>query len=80
MRKWIIHPSYKASSTDNDFAIIKLASHVTFTERVFPVCLPSASTNYDNKVVTVTGWGDRQQTTILQKVFDQMSNYDNIKM
>ena len=70
--KWINHPSYSASAFDNDFAIIKLASPVSFSDRVSPICLPSTSTNYDNKVATVTGWGTLSsggsQPNILQKV------------
>jgi len=70
--QWINHPSYSASAFDNDFAIIKLASPVTFSDRVSPICLPSASTEYDSKVATVTGWGTLasggSQPNILQKV------------
>ena len=72
LSRWINHPSYNAKSYDNDFAIIKLASPVSFSDRVSPICLPSASTNYDNKVATVTGWGTLSsggsQPNILQKV------------
>ena len=70
--QWISHPSYSASTVDNDFAIIKLASPITFSDRVSPICLPSTSTNYDSKVATVTGWGTLSsggsQPNILQKV------------
>jgi len=70
--RWINHPSYNAKSYDNDFAIIKLASPITFSDRVSPICLPSTSTNYDSKVATVTGWGTLSsggsQPSILQKV------------
>ena len=70
--QFIDHPDYDASTFDNDFAIIKLASPVTFSERVSPICLPFTSTNYDNKVATVTGWGDFEyqgiEADILQKV------------
>ena len=67
------HPNYRNDgSRDFDFAIIKLASPVTFSDRVSPICLPSASTNYDNKVATVTGWGNLEfnggNSDILQKV------------
>ena len=72
-KEWIIHPHYKnKTGNDNDFAIIKLASPVSFSDRVSPICLPSTSTNYDNKVATVTGWGTLSsggsQPNILQKV------------
>ena len=72
LSRWINHPDYNAKTVDNDFAIIKLASPVSFSDRVSPICLPSASTNYDNKVATVTGWGTLSsggsQPSILQKV------------
>ena len=72
-KEWIIHPSYNSGTNlNNDFAIIKLASPVSFSDRVSPICLPSASTNYDNKVATVTGWGTLSSggnlPNILQKV------------
>ena len=72
---WISHPGYSSSSNDYDFAIIKLSTPVTFNDRVIPVCLPSASTNYDSKVATVTGWGTLSsggsQPSVLQKVILQ---------
>ena len=57
-KEWISHPNYTRAkgNPDNDFAIIKLASPVNFNDQVSPICLPS-STNYDNVVATVTGWG-----------------------
>ena len=72
-KEWIIHPSYKNQTrSDNDFAIIKLASPVKFRLGVSPICLPSGSGNYDNKNATVSGWGtlstEGKQPTILQKV------------
>lgn len=70
--QFINHPNYIANTLDNDFAIIKLESPVSFSDRVSPICLPSTSTNYDNKVATVTGWGTLSsggsQPNILQKV------------
>ena len=30
---------------------------MTFSDSVAPICLPSATTNYDNKLATVAGWG-----------------------
>ena len=79
LSRWINHPSYgSATPIDNDFAIIKLDSPVSFSERVTPVCLPSASTNYDSNVATVTGWGTLSsggsQPDILQKVVLTLSS------
>ena len=60
------------AALDYDFAIIKLATPVTFSDRVRPVCLPSLLTNYDNKLATVSGWGRTSTggpvSDILQKV------------
>ena len=79
LSRWINHPSYSANTQDNDFAIIKLGSPVVFSEGVSPVCLPSASTNFDSNVATVTGWGTLSsggsQPNILQKVQLTFTNY-----
>jgi len=40
-----------------DFAIVKLATHVSFSSTVNPICLPSDSANYDSVAATLTGWG-----------------------
>ena len=53
-----MHPDWvAASSFANNFAIIKLASPVTFSNRIAPICLPSADTDYNDRISTVAGWG-----------------------
>lgn len=53
------HPGYnKGVSTDNDFAIMTLASPVTFTNTISPVCLPSVDNKYEGRTATTTGWGE----------------------
>ena len=70
----IIHPDYNPDERENDFGILKLATPVTFSDSVSPICLPSATTNYDNNMATVAGWGitewvaGAQNSDILQKV------------
>ena len=70
--QWTNHPSYSSANFDNDFAIIKLSTPLTFSFGIKPICLPSSSTNYDSKMATVTGWGtlrsQGEQPNILQKV------------
>ena len=71
--QWINHPDYgRANPYDNDFAIIKLATPVSFSDYVVPACLPSASSNYDDVAAKVTGWGTLSsggsQPCVLQKV------------
>ena len=54
----IMHPEYRESNNNNDFAILRLSSPVTFTTEVAPACLPAdVKQTYKNKVATVTGWG-----------------------
>merc|ERR1711963_151326 len=37
----IMHPEYKKANNNNDFAILRLSSPVTFTTEVAPACLPA---------------------------------------
>jgi len=55
--QWISHPSYNSRNSDNDFAIVRLSQHVSFSNTVMPACMPDTSKNYDNVPATVTGWG-----------------------
>ena len=45
-----LHPHYRGE--DNDFAILRLCSPVSFSRDVSTVCLPSSSSNYDNVKVS----------------------------
>ena len=59
---------YSACNLDNVFAIIKPASPVSFSVRVSPICLPSAS-----KVTTVClQKGDNADLFIFQFYFHEM--------
>ena len=79
--QWINHPDYGSGHAyDNDFAIIKLASPVSFSDYVVPACLPSTSANYDNVAAKATGWGKLssggEQPCVLQMVGEcPASNY-----
>ncbi|KAF3699722.1 Transmembrane protease serine 9 [Channa argus] len=55
----IINPNYNYSTKDNDICLLKLASPVTFTNYIQPVCLAaSGSTFYNGTDSWVTGWGN----------------------
>ncbi|XP_053095402.1 complement component 1, r subcomponent [Pangasianodon hypophthalmus] len=43
-----IHPQYKSPDFNNDIALIKLASSITFNARVMPVCLPEQDSKLEN--------------------------------
>ena len=69
----INHPDYNSQTTDNDYAILRLANPVTFTNEVSPACLPAdLSATFAGVLATVTGWGTLSsggnQPTSLQEV------------
>ena len=67
------HPDYNSDTLDNDYAILRLANPVTFTNEVSPACLPADLSNtFAGVLATVTGWGTLSsggsQPTVLQEV------------
>eukprot|EP00079_Xenopus_tropicalis_P030309 XP_012826171.2 PREDICTED: serine protease 27-like [Xenopus tropicalis] len=53
-----IHPTFKGIGNSGDIALIKLASPVTFTDLIMPVCIPTPEVVFPNGInCTVTGWG-----------------------
>ena len=57
----ITHPQYKKNTMENDLAIIKLSSSLSFNTAIQPVCLPSAPVS-GGETCTVIGWGDTMDT------------------
>ncbi|XP_064100978.1 venom serine protease 34-like [Macrobrachium nipponense] len=55
----MVHSGYNRNTQDNDIALIKLTSPITFPadNKIAPVCLPPAGNLYDSVTATVTGWG-----------------------
>ncbi|XP_030630912.1 uncharacterized protein LOC115812568 [Chanos chanos] len=54
----VVHPSYDSDSLDNDIALLKLSSPVTFTDYIGPVCLAASGSTFPNGTDSwVTGWG-----------------------
>ena len=72
------HPYFNIIEKQFDISILTLASSLTFTSAVAPICLPSSTANgntyseYSNNVATVTGWGltatGGQASSTLQEV------------
>ncbi|XP_030649808.1 transmembrane protease serine 9-like [Chanos chanos] len=55
----ISHPNYNSVTSNNDIALLRLSSSVTFTNYIRPVCLAAAgSTFYKGTDSWVTGWGN----------------------
>ena len=48
------HPDYNSDTLDNDFAILRLANPVNFTNEVSPACLPAdVSATYAGVLATM---------------------------
>ncbi|XP_058636259.1 serine protease svh-1-like [Onychostoma macrolepis] len=57
----IVHPSYNSQSSDNDIALLRLSSAVTFNDYIRPVCLAAQSSVFPSGTSSwITGWGDVQ--------------------
>ncbi len=58
---FINHPKYNNPKHDNDVALLKLSSSVTFTNYIRPVCLAAAGSKLAAGTNSwVTGWGTLQ--------------------
>ena len=71
----MIHPDYDPKSYDNDFAIVKLAAPIQFTEYVGTICLPSVERNFDNVTAKVSGWGHMYDGVLLSDVLQQVKKF-----
>ncbi len=55
----ISHPDYNPTTINNDIALLKLSSSVTFTQFILPVCLAATDSAFFNGTDSwVTGWGN----------------------
>lgn len=54
----IVHPNYNNTRYNNDLALMKLTSPLTFTLYISPICLASSSSQFFNSTSCwATGWG-----------------------
>ncbi|XP_064596446.1 transmembrane protease serine 3-like [Liolophura sinensis] len=55
--KVIRHEHYNPTQIQNDVALVKLTSPVTYTKYISPACLPERNEKFEGLYCTVTGWG-----------------------
>lgn len=66
IKKVIQHPGWSDETLQNDIAIVKLSSNVTYSEKVLPACLPTDYVDKDlvsllsTQDPVVVGWGATQ--------------------
>uniref|UniRef100_A0A673CVN4 Peptidase S1 domain-containing protein n=1 Tax=Sphaeramia orbicularis TaxID=375764 RepID=A0A673CVN4_9TELE len=54
----ILHPNYDSNTNNNDIALLRLSSPVTFTDYIRPVCLAASDSVFNSGTDSwVTGWG-----------------------
>jgi len=59
----IPHENYVSKTMENDIALLKLATPLTWTDKIRPVCLPDSdlsSTGSRGKTCVISGWGKLQ--------------------
>ena len=64
---WSNSYPYDATTSDNDFVILKLSSSLVFNENVQPACLPNYSSyapEISGQTCYVSGWGALQSGTM----------------
>ncbi|KAL2098743.1 hypothetical protein ACEWY4_005223 [Coilia grayii] len=55
----ILHPEYSSFVGDNDIALLKMSTPVTFSDYIRPVCLADSNSVFNNGTESwVTGWGN----------------------
>ncbi|XP_025908828.1 transmembrane protease serine 2 [Nothoprocta perdicaria] len=58
VQKVISHPDYDADSKDNDVALMKLETPLTFNDNIRAVCLPNPGMMFEpNEECWISGWG-----------------------
>lgn len=66
MEKIVPHPKYNSQTADNDIALLRLKSPVTFSTYIVPACLPSQDLaervlHANGTMTVVTGWGAERE-------------------
>ena len=65
-----VHPSYSSAEENNDIALIKLSSPVSFSSSIAPISINRTAVSH-NTPGLVTGWGQTGVTNDLQVVVGQ---------
>uniref|UniRef100_W5LV78 Peptidase S1 domain-containing protein n=1 Tax=Lepisosteus oculatus TaxID=7918 RepID=W5LV78_LEPOC len=59
LQQIIVHPDYDSSTNNNDIALLRLSSSVSFNNYIQPICLADRSSSFfTGTSCWVTGWGD----------------------
>jgi secreted trypsin-like serine protease len=53
----VVHPDYNTRTMQNDISLVRVASPITFSEDLQPVCAPDADNLYTYAKSVCSGWG-----------------------
>uniref|UniRef100_A0A8C4VGJ3 Peptidase S1 domain-containing protein n=1 Tax=Gopherus evgoodei TaxID=1825980 RepID=A0A8C4VGJ3_9SAUR len=69
VQKIISHPNYDSDSKNNDVALMKLQTPLSFTDTVAPVCLPNPGMMFQpDQQCWISGWGAEYEGDVLNAV------------
>jgi len=57
-----MHESYSSNTLNNDIALLRLTSPLSFTDQVQPACLPTSPV-VEGSTCTISGWGETQDNS-----------------
>jgi len=57
VEKIFMHEGYERKTYTNDISLLKLTQKATFTNFIWPICLPPNSRVLEGQTASVTGWG-----------------------
>lgn len=53
----IRHPNYNSLNFRNDIALYRLATRLTLTDYIVPICIPNGNDDFTNEISWAAGWG-----------------------
>lgn len=72
VKKIISHEGFDSQTFNNDVALLKLDTPLTFTETVRPVCLPNTGVDLSTpRQAWITGWGDTRTSDPFPDILNQ---------
>ncbi|XP_056646082.1 trypsin-1-like [Diorhabda sublineata] len=69
----IQHPNFVVATYENDIAILKLKTAISFNTYMWPICLPPAKRDFVNETVIVAGWGRLSFGGSISEVLNQVA-------
>jgi len=70
MKNYLVHEEYDGTHAQNDIGIILLDQPVQFGVKIYPACLPTQPSHYENRINDFTytvGYGERENGVIVLK-------------